>query len=135
MTVRPARDGDLTLNSVAVECYISDFEQSYENALSDAAAFCDDGPRNIVANNNWGANFSGPWDGASGAIDDTIFPLRSSTGFSYVFQPTGSSGAASTPEYQGTVVLRSYNIRGSLNGHWTHNTQLAGNSSLARDAT
>lgn len=135
MTIRPARDGDVSLNSVAVECYITDFEQTYENALSDGAGFCDDGPRMVVANNNWGANLSGPWDGASGAIDDTIFPLRASTGFAYLFQPTGSSGAASTPEYSGTVVLRSYAIRGNLNGHWTHNTQLAGNSSLTRDAT
>lgn len=135
MTVRPARDGDLTLNAVALECYVTDFEQSYTNTLSDAAAFCDDGPRQVVANNNWGANFSGPWDGASGAIDDTIFPLRGSTGFSYSFQPTGSSGAASTPEYLGTVVLGSYSIRGSLNGHWTYNAVVAGNSSIQRDAT
>ena len=135
MTVRAARDGDLTLNSVALECYVADFEQTYENSLSDAAGFCDDGPRQIVANNNWGANFSGPWDGASGAIDDTLFPLRTSTGFAYVFQPTGSTGAASTPEYSGTVVLRNYSIRGSLNGHWTYAAALAGNSSIIRDAT
>ena len=135
MSVRPARDADITVNAIAVECYAADFEMSYTNTLSDAAAFCDDGPRQVVANNNWGFNFGGPWDGASGAIDDTIFPLRSSTGFAWIFQPTGSSGAASTPEYQGTVVLGSYSIRGGLNTHITHQVQLAGNSSITRDAT
>ena len=135
MTVRPARDGDITANAIALECYAADAEFTYQNQLSDAAGFCDDGPRNVVANNSWGFNFSGPWDGASGAIDDTIFPLRSSTGFAWVFQPTGTSGAASTPEYSGTVVLGAYSIRGNLNGHWTHNTQFVGNSSIVRDAT
>lgn len=135
MSVRPARDGDFTINAVAVECYLSDVAMDYANTLSDAAGFCDDGPRNVVANNTWGFNLSGPWDGASGAIDDTVFPLRGSTGFTARFEPTGSTGAASTPEYSGTVVLQSYSIRGSLNGHWTHNTVLAGNSSLTRDAT
>jgi hypothetical protein len=133
--VRPAKNGDFSINSVAVECYISELEQTYENQMADAGTFCASGPRVVVANNNWGHNISGPNDFGTGAYDDTIWGVRSSTGFTAIFRPTGASGAGSTPEYSGTEVLRSYNIRGSLNGLWTHNTQFAGNSSLARDAT
>lgn len=135
MGVTPAKNGDITINSVAVECFAQEFTQAYTNKLADVGNFCSSGPRQLVGDNNWTADMSGPNDFASAQYDDTLFPLRSSSGFSYSFQPTGTTGAASTPEYLGTVVLASYTIRGSNGGAWMHQTQFAGNSSLQRDAT
>lgn len=135
MSVTPAKSGDISINSVAVECYAQEFTQAYTNQLGDVGNFCSSGPRQLVGNNNWTVDMSGPNDFSSAAYDDTIFPLRSSSGFAYQFQPTGASGAASSPEFNGTVVLASYTIRGSNGGAWMHQTQFAGNSSLARDAT
>lgn len=135
MGVTPAKSGDISINGAAVECYVQEVTQNYSNQLADVGNFCSSGPRQMVGNNTWGADISGPNDFSSAAYDDMIFPLRSSSGFAYQLQPTGASGAASTPEYNGTVVLASYNIRGSNGGAWMHQTQFAGNSSLARDAT
>jgi hypothetical protein len=135
MAVTPAKLGDISVNSVAVECNAQEFSFVYSNQLADVGTFCSSGPRQLVGNNTWNVDMSGPNDFTSAAYDDTIFPLRNSSGFAFQFQPTGSTGAAATPEYNGTVVLAGYTIRGSNGQAWMHQTQFAGNSSIARDAT
>ncbi len=135
MGIRPARDINISVNTVALECYADNFSFNLNQEISKTDVFCATGPRNAVGNYTWDTDFSGPWDGASGTLDDTIWGLVGSTGQAWVFQPCGTSGTPSTPEYQGTVILQSYSIKGAVGQSITHATKLMGNSAVARDAT
>lgn len=135
MGVQSARNINISVNAVALECYADNFALNVNQEITKTDAFCYSGPRNSVGSYTWDSDFSGPWDGASGTLDDTIYGLLGSTGQAYVFQPCGTSGTPSTPEYQGTVILQSYSIKGAIGQSITHQTKLMGNSALARDAT
>lgn len=135
MGVRSSRDINFSINAVALECFADNYTMNVNQEISKTDAFCYAGPRNIVGSYTWDTDFSGPWDGASGALDETVWGLVGSTGQPWIFQPCGTTGAASTPEYSGTVILQSYSIKGSVGNSITHQTKLMGNSALARDAT
>lgn len=134
MAARAARDIDVTLNAVAVEGWINNFSLGIEQETPAVTAFADQGPRVVVGNYNWNSEIAGPWDGAAGAIDATLWGLVGSTGVSYSAELTGTTGAVNAPEYTGTVVLGSYTIRGAVGQPITYQARLAGNSSLIRDA-
>lgn len=135
MGVQPARNINISLNSVAMECYADNFSMNVKQEIGKTDAFCYAGPRNVVGSYTWDTDFSGPWDGASGTLDDTVWGLLGSTGQAWIFQPTGATGGPSSPEYSGTVILDSYSIKGAVGNSITHQTKLMGNSALTRDAT
>lgn len=135
MALIASRNMDLTVNSVALECYANNFEQALEQNMVDVTTFCDAGPRSLVDSYTWNAQLSGPNDFASGALDATIFGLVGNAGVAYAFQPTGGTADTNSPEYDGTVVLQSYSIRAAVGQAITHQTRLMGNSALTRDVT
>lgn len=135
MPTRASRDVDITVNSVAVECYVASFSQNLEQENLDVTTFCTTGPRTVPGNHNWSAEIAGPWDGANAAIDHTIWGTFGSTGFAYSAEMTGAVGATNAPEYSGTAVLRSYNIRAGVGQPITYSAAFSGNSALSRTAS
>lgn len=135
MGVRSSRDINLSINAVALECYADSWSFNVNQEITKTDAFCYTGPRNAVGSYAWDAEFSGPWDGASGTLDDTVWAMIGSTGQNLIFQPCGTTGTPSTPEYQGSVMLASYSIKGAVGQSITHATKLMGNGAIARDAT
>lgn len=135
MPTRASRDVDITINSVAVECYVNNFSQNLEQENLDVTVFCTTGPRSVPGNYNWGAEISGPWDGANAAIDHTVWGTLGSTGVAYSAEMTGVAGTTNAPEYSGTIVLRNYTIRAAVGQPITYSAAYQGNSAITRTAS
>lgn len=128
-----ARDVDLTLNAVALECYLDNLTFNVKQETPDVTAFCDSGPRRLAGNYDWDESLSGPNDYAAGALDATVYGLLGSAGVAQTLEPTGSPAGASTPTYSGSVVLGSYSQSFAVGQGAKHTTQLLGTTALARN--
>lgn len=135
MAKKAAHGLDVTLNSVAFEGYLTDWGLDLEQETPDVTCLGDAGPRVVVGNYNWKESIAGPVDVADGASDASIFALLASAGVQMDAELTGTDGSANNPEYQGTVVLRSYKLSGKVGGALTYSAELQGSSALTRDAS
>lgn len=128
-----ARDVDLTVNSVALECYIDNLTFNVKPETPVVTTFCDAGPRRVPGNYDWDESLSGPADFAGGASDATIYGLLGSTGVAQTLETTGSAAGANTPTYTGSVVLGSYSIQYGVGQAAKYNATLLGTTALARN--
>lgn len=132
MAKKAANVINLTVNSVALEPYISSTSLDVTQELPDTTMFSDAGPRRVAANYDWSISADGADDFASGAFDATVFGLLGNAGVASGFDPTGATAAANDPNYDGTVVLDSYSIKGSTGQAVQHTTKFQGTSALTR---
>lgn len=132
MAKQPAKNANISINSVALEDDINSFTLNVDQEIPEVTSFADAGPRVVVGNYNWGLDIDGNADFASGQSDATLFGLLGSTGVASAVDPTGASAATNDPNYDGTVVLESYSISGSVGGAIEFSASLAGNSALTR---
>lgn len=122
------------INSVQVESFLTSAEQNVKQETIKVDGFDNTGPRRVVGNYDYDYKGEANWDGASGAIDATIFGLVGSAGVASAFDPTGNAGGANDPNYDSTsVVLEDYSIKGAVGGAVTCSFSLAGNAALARN--
>lgn len=128
-----SRDMDLTVNSVALECYTDSVTFNIKPETPVVTAFCDAGPRRIPANYDWDSSLSGPNDFASGALDATIHALLGSTGVAQTLETTGAAAGANSPTYTGSVVLGSYSIQFGVGQAAKYNATLLGTTALTRN--
>lgn len=128
----PAKNINVTLNSVAIEDDLSSSAMNVTQETPVVTSFADAGPRRVTGNYDYDFDHGGFPDFASGQSDATIFGLVGSTGVAQGWDPTGGSVGANDPHYDSTVVLGSYSISGSTGGAVTFSAKVLGNSALTR---
>lgn len=133
MAKQPGKNINLAINSVALEGVLRSAELKVEQETIAVAAFADVGPRKLVGNYDFGHALEGDADFATGSSDATLFGLIGNAGVTAGFDPTGAAApAANDPHYDGTVVLKSYSLKGAVGAAVTFSAELEGNSALTR---
>lgn len=133
MSKQPAKNLNLTVNSVALEDDITSASLDVKQEVIDVSALSDIGPRRLVGNYDYGMGLEGVADFASGQSDATLYALVGSAGVATEFDPTGESAGPSDPNYDSTSsVLESYSLKAAVGAAVTFSAQLQGNSALAR---
>ena len=129
----PAKDANITINSVALEDDINNFNLFVSQETPAVTAFGDAGPRRLAGNYDYNLGISGVADFAASQSDATLFGLIGSSGVAMAVDPTGNAAGAHDPNYDSTgVVLTSYIISGSVGGVVEFSANVAGNAALAR---
>lgn len=126
---------DYTLNSVALEGSMKSADLSVEQEVIDVSGFQANGKPKVVGNYDWKQSLQGNWDGANGVQDSVIFGLVGSTGVTAAFDPTGAEAGADSPNYDGTVVLKSYSISAKLGAAVEWSAELEGSGALTRSTS
>lgn len=136
MAKQPAKNVNISINSVALEDDIDNFTLSVEQEVPVVTSFADAGPRRVVGNYDYELEVSGKPDFASGQSDATLFGLVGSTGVATAVDPTGATAGANDPNYDSTsMVLESYKISGEVGGAVEFEATLQGNAALSRAVT
>lgn len=132
MAKKAARALNVTLNSVAIEDELNQFQLQVTQENPVVTAFADDGPRVVPANYDWNMSGGGSSDFAASQGDATLFGMLGSAGVTIGADPTGASAATNDPNYDGTVVLSNYQLSFQNGQAAQYSFQLQGTSALAR---
>ena len=128
-----AKVANLMVNSVVIEDDVDSFGLNVTQETPVVTSLSDAGPRRVVGNYDFNADFSGAVDFAAAQTDATFFALVGDAGKVVGIDPTGAAGAgASDPHYDSTMVLASYSISGAVGGRVDFKASLQGNSALVR---
>lgn len=127
-----AKVSNFTLNSVAIEDELNSIDLKVDQETVLVNGFSGAGPERVVGNYDWTESIAGSFDGAASQGDATIFGMLGSAGVAAAFDPTGTSAAADHPNYDGTVVLKSYSISSKVGAAVTYSAELEGTSALTR---
>lgn len=121
-----------TVNSVALETRISSITRDMKQETVKVDGLGSTGPERVVGNYDWGTQFDGAWDGASGNVDATLAGLIGNAGVSTDLSPTGAVAGANDPHYTGTEVLASYSIKAAVGQAVTYSASMEGASAQTR---
>lgn len=133
MAKQPAKNLNITLNSVAIEDDTTSSALNVNQETPVVTSFADAGPRRVVGNYDYDFDFDGNPDFAASQSDATIFGLVGSSGVAIGWDPTGASAGANDPNYDSTsVVLQSYSIKAAVGGAVEYSAKVAGNAALSR---
>ena len=121
------------LSAVALEDEITSIELSMQREAIKVDGLSSVGPERVSGNYDWGVSGDGNFDGAASQGDATLFALiADDNGTTSAFDPTGATAGANDPNYDGTVVLESYSIKGAVGAPVSYSFSLPGASALAR---
>lgn len=132
MAKKAAALANLTVNSVALESYIDSISMKVSQETVNVAGLVQTGPTRVVGNYDHSLDVSGQFDGASGAVDATLFGLIGNAGVATGFDPTGASAGANDPNYDSTHVLESYQIDAKVGSALMFSASLQGAAALTR---
>ena len=132
MAKQPAKNIDLTVNSVVLEDDMTGITLDVTQELPMVTSFSDAGPRRLAGNYDWKSTIDGNADVAASQSDATLFGLLGSAGVTYDFETTGAAAGTDAPNYEGTVLLESYSLSAQVGGALTFKASLAGGSALTR---
>lgn len=133
MAKQPAKNANISINSVALEDDIDNFKLSVTQEIPVTTGLSTTGPTRVVGNYDYGVDVGGAADFAASQSDATLHGLVGSTGVAVSVDPTGSSAGTDDPNYDSTsMVLESYEISGQLGGRIDFSASLKGNSALSR---
>ena len=128
----PSHPSRIWLDQYALSGYLTASELKVEQETFKVDGFSNAGPERVVGNYDWSESLAGHADFASGQGDATLFGLVGSAGVAAGFDPTGTTAGANDPNYDGTVVLKSYGIKASVGAPITYSAELEGASALTR---
>lgn len=126
------RSLNYTLNSVSIEDELTSAELKFDQETVKVDSLASTGPERVVGNYDWNVSVDGNADFASGQGDATIYGMVGSSGVSSAFDPTGASAGANDPNYDGTVILKSYAIKAGVGQAVSYKAEFEGNSALNR---
>lgn len=132
MAKKAAAVANLSVNSVALESYIDSVSMKVTQETANVSGLVTTGPTRVVGNYDHSLDISGQFDGASGAVDATLFGLVGSAGVASAFDPTGVSAGTNDPNYDSTVVLESYQIDAKVGSALMFSATLQGAAALTR---
>jgi hypothetical protein len=135
MAKKAAKVATLSINSVALATYIDNFSLKVDQETPVTTQLGDTGPRRVTGNYDHSLDLSGKFDGASGAVDATLFGLIASAGVASDLGPTGAAAGANDPHYTSTNVLASYSISGQVGGAVEYQATLPGTAALTRQVS
>lgn len=127
-----AKASNFTLNSVAIEDELNSIDLKVDQETFLVNGFSAAGPERVVGNYDWTESIGGSADFAASQGDATIFGLVGSAGVAAAFDPTGTTAGTNDPNYDGTVVLKSYSISSKVGAAVTYSAELEGTSALTR---
>lgn len=134
MAKQPAKNANISINSVALEDDIDNFELSVTQETPVVTALADAGPRRVVGNYDYNVRVRGGADFAASQSDATLFGLIGSSGVAVAVDPTGESAGTNDPNYDASsAVMTSYKISGAVGGRVDFEAELMGNSALQRN--
>ncbi len=132
MAKKAAKSINFALATIAIEDELTSADLSLTQEVVKVDGFSSVGPERVVGNYDWSIGLDGSFDGVAAQGDATIFAALGSAGVASAFDPTGAAAGANDPNYDGTVVLASYSIKGSVGQAVTYTAKLEGTSALAR---
>ena len=133
MSKQPAKNANLTVNSVALEDDCEGISLDIKQETPEVTSFADAGPRRVVGNYDYSLGMDGSPDFAAAQSDATLFALIGSSGVAVGFDPTGASAGANDPNYDSTsMLLSSYKIAAKIGASVKFSGELVGNSALSR---
>lgn len=121
------------LNGTSLEDELSSITLNIEQETPEVAGLSSTGPERVVGNYDWSVDADGFFDGDSGEGDAIIFAQIGASAVSSEFDPTGGGAGANDPNYDGDVVLSSYNISGAVGGAVTYSVTEQGAGAIARN--
>lgn len=132
MAKKAAAVANLSVNSVALESYLDSISLKVTQETPTVTGFTQSGPARVVGNYDHSLDVSGQFDGASGAVDATLFALIGNDGVATGFDPTGASAGTNDPNYDSTHVLESYQIDAKVGSALMFSATLQGTGALTR---
>lgn len=134
MAKTPSRLSTVSINGVALECYLDNYDLTINQNTPDTSSLCDTGPKRVADNYDYDLSIKGKADFAAGASDATIFALVGDTdGGALDLAPTGGAAGPDDPHYESdNIVLQSYGISGSLGNAVEYTAKFAGANTLSR---
>lgn len=133
MAKQPAKNINIAIGAVVIEDDVSSSRLGITQEVPEVTSYADAGPRRVVGNYDWSLGLEGFPDFASGQSDATLFALvGDADGAASAYDPTGAAAGANDPNYDGTIVLESYEIAGAVGGPVTFSASLPGTSALTR---
>lgn len=135
MAKRASWAANFSVNSVSIEDELTSIDLKVEQETFKVDGFSNAGPERVVGNYDFTMSLAGHADFASGQGDATLFGLLGSSGVAAAFDPTGASAAANDPNYDGTVVMKSYAIKAAVGAPITYSAELEGASALTRSTS
>jgi hypothetical protein len=129
---KAAAVANLSINSVALESYLDSVSMKVTQETANVSGLVTTGPARVVGNYDHSLDISGQFDGASGAVDATLFGLVGNAGVASAFDPTGASAATNDPNYDSTMVLESYQIDAKVGSALMFSATLQGAGALTR---
>ena len=129
-----AKNMNFSFNSVQFEEEASSISQAVTVENPVVTTFADAGPRRVGANYDFAVDIEGFYDPATAKGDVTLFgQIGSGSGQTTEFDPTGNGAGANDPNYDSTMMLSSYSIRGAVGAPVTYSATLQGTAALARN--
>lgn len=132
MAKKASAVANLSVNSVALESYLDSVSMKVKQETPETSGFVQTGPTRVAGNYDHSLDLSGQFDGATGAVDATLFGLVGSAGVATDFSPTGASVGANDPHYTSTVLLDAYEISAKKGAPVMFSSTLQGGAALTR---
>ena len=127
-------------SAVSISDHVTGATLNFTPEVLDETAMGDNTRNRIVGLNDWNATLELHQDFAASNIDATMWSIITNQASSSIAlkirQSKSASIAATNPEYQGNVILESYNpFTGTVGELATTTVSLQGNGDLTRDTT
>ena len=129
------KNANFSFNSVPIEDELNSIEMAVDVNLPEVTAFADSAGEFLEGLPTSTFSVSGFWDGLASQGDATIFGQIGSGEAAYVFQPTGASVGANSPNYVGNALVKSYRVRAEVGGPVTYDSEFQVNGVNDRDVT
>ena len=133
MAKQPAKNLDLTVNSIVLEDDMDSFNLNITQEAPVTTSFADAGPRRVTGNYDWDMDIAGAGDFAASQSDASVFATVGAAPFTVTVEPTGTAAGTDTPTYTGSVVLTSYSISAALGAPVKYSAGYAGATALTRN--
>ena len=126
------KDANFSYNSVAIEDELNSIGMSVDVNLPEVTAFADTGSEFVEGLMNAKFSVSGAADFLASQGDATIFGQIGSGEAAHIFQPTGASAGANSPNYTGNSLVASYSITAEVGAPVTYSAELQVNGPVVR---
>ena len=126
-------DADVTINAVNLSDHVESLTINYGAETPDMTSMQDITRRRLPGLIDWTVDVTFRSDFAAANVDDTLFPLVGAAATALTIRPTSAVVSATNPEFQGNVLVGTYNPLAGTVGDTSNSTvTLTGDGTLTR---
>lgn len=127
------RDASFTINSVDLSDHVESLTINYGMETPDQTSMQDITRRRLPGLIDWTIDVTMRSDFDAGETDATLFPLVGGAAVAVAIRPTSAAISATNPEFQGNVLVGTYNPLAGTVGDTSNSTvTLTGDGTLTR---